>query len=252
MLRGMQNADWSPPPTSLGLTPNAVHIWRAWLEANETERAQLSRFLNEEETARANRFIFARDREHFVVARGRLREIISSYLHQPPASFQFAAAKLGKLSLPAHPQFRFNVSHSHGLALYAVSLHRELGIDVEKIRPEFTGEDIAARYFSTAEQEELKNVSSDERAKAFFLCWTRKEAYIKARGEGLQIALDSFDVSLTPGRAPTLRSVDEQRWTMQSFTPAPGFAAAIIGEGDFEIAGFYSAGDARTASDADS
>jgi 4'-phosphopantetheinyl transferase len=246
----MQIVDWMPPSASLDLAPNAVHIWRAWLDTSDAERARLLQFLNEEEIARANRFVFARDREHFIVARGRLREILNRYLQQPPASFQFAAAKFGKLSLPAHPQFRFNVSHSHGLALYAVSLDRELGIDVEKIRPEFTGEDIAARYFSAAEQTELKNVSNEERAQAFFLCWTRKEAYIKARGEGLQIALDSFDVSLTPGRAPTLRSVDEHQWRMESFPPAAGFAAAIMGEGDFQIAGFYEAGGAQPANDA--
>lgn len=250
MLREMQIVDWTRPPLSLTLAPNHVHVWRAWLDKNDAERARLSHFLNEEETARANRFVFERDREHFIVARGRLREILGNYLRVAAESLQFSIAKLGKLSLPEHPQLQFNVSHSQGLALYAVSLNRELGIDVEKIRPEFTGEDIAARYFSVAEQEELRNISDEERALAFFLCWTRKEAYIKARGEGLQIPLDSFDVSLTPGRATILRSVDQQRWTLASFTPATDYAAAVMGEGKFKIAGFYEAGAGQTASGA--
>jgi 4'-phosphopantetheinyl transferase len=248
MLPCMEIVTWTPAPRSPALVPGEVHIWRGWLDRSDTERARLSALLNEEETARANRFVFERDREHFVVARGTLREILSNYLPGPPASFQFATAKFGKLSLPLHPKFRFNVSHSHGLALYAVSLTREVGIDVEKIRPEFTGEDIAARYFSSAEQEELKRVSAAERALAFFLCWTRKEAYIKARGEGLQIPLDSFDVSLTPGRASILRSVDQQRWKVESFTPAADYAAAVMGEGEYDITGFYEAGAVPTAS----
>jgi 4'-phosphopantetheinyl transferase len=239
----MEIVNWLQPSRSSELHENEVHVWRSWLDASDSERARLAAFLTAEEIHRANRFVFPRDRDHFLVARGRLREILAGYLHQPPESLQFAAAKFGKLSLPHHPEFRFNVSHSHGLALFAVSLHRELGVDVEKIRPEFTGEDIAKRYFSLAEQQELNNISPRDRAVAFFLCWTRKEAYIKALGDGLQIPLDSFDVALTPGAPETLRSVDSQRWSLRSFTPAQDYAAAVMGEGPFEITQFYEAGD---------
>lgn len=116
--------------------------------------------------------------------------------------------------------------------MYGFAVKRELGIDAEKIRPDFGGEEIARRYFSEAEQQELRELPPDLQATAFFLCWTRKEAYIKAHGDGLQIPLASFDVSLTPGKLETLRSSDKQRWSLHSFTPAPGYAAAIITEGE--------------------
>ena len=148
-----------------------------------------------------------------------------------PQTLRIPTGKFGKPSLADQNNLRFNVTHSYGLVVYGFAIKRELGIDTEKIRPDFGGEDIAERYFSEPEQEELRQLPVELRATAFFLCWTRKEAYIKAHGHGLQIPLASFDVSLTPGKPETLRSSDEQRWSLHSFTPAPGYAAAIITEG---------------------
>jgi len=127
-------------------------------------------------------------------------------------------------------RIRFNVSHSQGLAAFAFALDRELGVDVEQIRENFGGEQIARHYFSPDEVAELMSLPPETRAEAFFLCWTRKEAYIKARGEGLYISLASFSVSLTPGAPERLRADDASRWELRSFQPKEGYAGAVMVE----------------------
>lgn len=238
-LPAMEAVSWSQPPPELSLQQDELHIWRAWLDVEPAERARLCSYLSKDEISRAQRFVFPRDRDHFIVARGRLRELAGRYLHCPPNVVQFKTGRYGKLSLlddlaPLH----FNLSHSHGLALYGFCMGRELGIDTEKIRPGFAGEGITARYFSAAEQKEVAEVPNELPDTAFFLCWTRKEAYIKAHGDGLQIPLDSFDVSLKPGEPATLRSADSGRWSMRSFVPAPEFVAALIVEGEIRSTRF--------------
>ena len=231
MIPEMETVGWSQCSGNLTLPKNEVHIWRAWLDADAQGLSRLREFLSKDEISRANRFIFPRDRNHFIVARGRLRELLGMYLRRDPQSSRFLVGKFGKPALMDENDLRFNLTHSHGLAVYGFAMNRELGIDVEKIRPDFGGEEIAERYFSETEQQELRELPVEVRATAFFLCWTRKEAYIKARGDGLQIPLASFDVSLSPGKPETLRSSDSQRWSLLSFTPTPGYAAAIITEG---------------------
>jgi 4'-phosphopantetheinyl transferase len=237
----MEAVRWSRPAEELALPQDEVHIWLAWLNAEPQERSRLLSYLNKDEVSRARRFVFPRDRDHFIVARGRLRELLGKYRRCSPDAVQFKTGRYGKLSLlDDGDQLRFNLSHSHGLALYAFCKGRELGIDTEKIRPEFAGEGIAERYFSVAEQRELAEVPKELRDRAFFLCWTRKEAYIKAHGDGLQIPLDSFDVSLKPAEAEMLRSADRDRWSIRSFAPAPEFVAAIIVEGEIHSTRFWS------------
>jgi 4'-phosphopantetheinyl transferase len=237
----MEAVSWSRPVQDLALRAE-LHIWLAWLDVEPQQRARLCSYLSKDEVSRAERFVFPRDRDHFIVARGTLRELLGKYLHCPPNAVQFKTGRYGKLSLlEDHHQVRFNLSHSHGLALYAFCRGRELGIDAEKIRAGFAGEGIAERYFSATEQHELAELPQELRDTAFFLCWTRKEAYIKAHGDGLQIALDSFDVSLKPGEPETLRSADSGRWRMRSFAPAPEFVAAIIVEGEMPSIRFWRA-----------
>jgi 4'-phosphopantetheinyl transferase len=238
----MEAVSWSQPPQELSLPQGELHIWLAWLGVEPLERIRLCSYLSKDEVSRAERFVFPRDRDHFIVARGRLRELLGKYLHCPPDAVQFKTGRCGKLSLlDDGNQLRFNLSHSHGLALYGFCMGRQLGIDTEKIQPEFAGEGIAQRYFSAAEQRELAKVPKELRDTAFFLCWTHKEAYIKAHGKGLQIALDSFDVSLKPGEPETLRSADSDRWGMRSFMPAPEFVAAVVVEGEIHSTRFWSA-----------
>jgi 4'-phosphopantetheinyl transferase len=235
----IQSVKWSPPPQALTLGENEVHIWRAWLDVDAREFARLSSYLSPDELLRANRFVFSRDRHHFTVARGRLRELLGLYLKATAESFRFRTGRNGKPSLAEDIPVRFNLTHSHGLALFGFVINHELGIDVEKVRAEFASKEIAERYFSAAEQRELSQLPAEMHTDAFFLCWTRKEAYVKAHGDGLQIPLDSFDVSLTPGKPEILRSMDHERWSMRSFTPATEFVASIVGEGKFHSIKFW-------------
>jgi 4'-phosphopantetheinyl transferase len=227
-------ADWKSDATGVVLRESEVHVWRVPLECSEAESLRLRGTLSMEETVRADRFYFQRDRDAFIVTRGTLRQLLSTYLGCAPAAIAFDYGAYGKPSLrrpsPGAP-LDFNVSHSHGLALMAFSLGRELGVDVESIRPAVASEEIADRFFSPHEVAELQSLPPAMRAEGFFLCWTRKEAYVKAVGDGLQIPLKNFRVSLTPSEPECLESVDSERWTLRSLRPAPGFVGALVAEG---------------------
>jgi len=230
--------EWASPLATPELAPGEIHVWRASLSADDATLRSLEATLADQERERARRFIFARDRDRYVAARGVLRDLLGKYLRRAPESIEFAYGPFGKpviASAASRPEIRFNLSHSHGLVVVAIGREREVGIDVELIRPDFASEAIAKRYFSAKEIDELSKLPPELRTEGFFLCWTRKEAYIKAKGDGLQIPLDSFDVSLSPGRPATLSSVDKPRWGIKSFAPAPiserHYAAAVVAEG---------------------
>lgn len=230
---------WSAPPEELALSAVEVHVWRADLNRTSAQTQSLLQFLSANEIDRANRFHFQKNREHFVVARATLRLILGFYLRMPPEHLRFRYGEFGKPSLEedyGSHGLRFNLSHSHGLALYAVAAGREVGIDVEFMRPEMTGEDIARRFFSSPEVRMLDRLPMDLRVEGFFNCWTRKEAYIKARGEGLSFPLEQFTVSLKPEQPAALLDVAQQpqeveRWTLKGLTPGIGYAAAVAAEG---------------------
>jgi 4'-phosphopantetheinyl transferase len=224
---------WSSPPKKLELPESEIHIWRANLDLEPEVLDRLASTLDNDENARAARFHFVRDRDHFAACRGILRELLGGYVGSSPVSIQFAYGEFGK---PAQhprdsgPPIRFNLSHSSGLAVFAFARNCEIGIDVEAISAEFAGEEIARRYFSIREVAELMSLPAQTRPEGFSLCWTRKEAYVKARGTGLQVPLDSFSVSLTPSQPERLDSEDSDRWYLRSFQPAPNFAAALAYE----------------------
>jgi 4'-phosphopantetheinyl transferase len=220
--------------TGWDLAGDEIHLWSATLDREPEVLATLEETLSPEEKARADRFHFARDRHHFVVARGLLRELLGKYLHQPAADIQFSYGQYGKPSLSARNVpggACFNLSHSSGLVLFAIAREGNLGLDVEHVRPDFAGEDIARRYFSEREVSELLSLPPESRDAGFFNCWTRKEAYIKARGLGLQIPLDSFSVSLSPGAAAQFLSGVEPRWHLAAHHPADGYVAAVAYDG---------------------
>jgi 4'-phosphopantetheinyl transferase len=211
-----------------------IHVWRAPLTCAPPALAALEATLSSDERTRAARFHFPRDRDSFVAGRGILRELLAGYAHVAPASLTFVVGVRGKPSLPVQnvpAPITFNLSHSHGMALYAFAVGREVGIDLEFIRPDIAGEQIATRFFAAEEVAELQALPQEQRPEAFFLCWTRKEAYIKARGEGLEIPLTSFRVSLDPAAPATLTSADASRWTLRALAPGPGYAAALVAEG---------------------
>lgn len=225
---------WLPAPFSLQLGANEVHLWRASLDCDPAVRSRLEGALAPDELARADRFFSQIDRNHFVVARGILRELLGGYLRFAPSKIQFCYGDNGKPALreETHGSFlQFNLSHSGGLAVYAFSFGRKLGVDVEIVRPQSAADEIAERYFAPGELAELRKLPQTLKAEGFFSCWTRKEAYVKAHGAGLSIPLDSFTVSLTPGGPVDLDSTDSAEWSINSFKPSEGYIAAIVAEG---------------------
>ena len=232
------------PAPSLTLSADEVHLWHAALDDQAAD--DFRPLLAADEIARADRFHFAKDRNHYVVARGLLRKLLAAYVGIGATELRFVYAEKGKPSLEASQRsaLNFNLAHSQARAIYAFSRGRELGVDLEFIREDLAGEKIAERFFSPREIDELKTVPAELRKQAFFNCWTRKEAYIKARGEGLSMPLDEFDVSLAPGEAAALlrnhKEPDEVgRWTMQSVSVPPGYVAALVVEGhDWRLKSF--------------
>jgi 4'-phosphopantetheinyl transferase len=231
--------EWRQPPPGLVLSADEVHVWRASLNHPAEGLERLYGTLTPDERERAARFHFERDRRHYVAARGLLREILSLYLRQSPDSLRFSYTSYGKPYLADEcvgAGLRFNLSHSGELALYAVSLRRELGVDIERIRTDVEHAQIAAGFFSGPEVEALRALPAHLQREAFFICWTRKEAYIKGIGEGLSLPLDSFDVSLMPGAPASLLAVrgdaqEAARWTLHALEPGAGYHAALVAEG---------------------
>jgi 4'-phosphopantetheinyl transferase len=235
---GHSSQSWSPPPKEPVLGTRDVHVWRVSLEQSPAIVEHLRQLLSADEQARGDRFHFDTDRRHFIVARGCLRIILSRYLKIAPAAIQFSYAAYGKPQLStaiAEVELKFNLAHSGGLALYGLTLAGEIGVDLEHIRPEFTGDDIARRFFSATELAGLDRLPVKARHEAFFNCWTRKEAFIKAKGVGLSMPLDQFDVTLAPAEpAALLRTSwdknEAARWSLQAIEVGDGFAAAVAVE----------------------
>jgi 4'-phosphopantetheinyl transferase len=214
--------DWPLPPEALALARDEVHVWRVSLDQNPVQIRSFRRKLAADEQARAQRFHFERDRDHFTVARGVLRTILGRYLNRAPEILSFCYGSHGKPNLAGESggaAIRFNLSHSHGIALYAIGRGRELGIDLERIRCDLAVLEIAERFFSREEAARLRAFPRESQHQEFFRCWTGKEAYVKARGEGLSLPLDQRG------------SPDVARWSFRELTPAPGYLAALAAEG---------------------
>jgi 4'-phosphopantetheinyl transferase len=234
---------WLAPPDQLKLGQREVHIWRTSLDQSTETVTRLRGLLASDERSKADRFWFEKDRRHYTVARGVLRELLSRYLAEPPEAFHFTYSGYGKPSLDS-TNLKFNLAHSGQVAVYAFTLIGEVGIDVEFIRPEFTGDEIARRFFSNTEVNSLNEVTQETRHLAFFNCWSRKEAVIKAKGLGLSLGLDQFDVTLAPGEpAALLRTLwdeaEAERWSLRAIDVGEEYAAAIAIEShDWEASYF--------------
>lgn len=229
---------WRLPPPNLVL-PGEVHVWRASLEQPSERVHELVQTLSYDEMGRAERFRFRRDRRRFIVGRGVLRAILGWYLHIDPHQVRFRYGERGKPYLvdeSGSATLRFNLAHSHEMALYAFTHGREIGIDLEYTRPLSDADEIAARFFSVRENAVFRSAPKSQELEVFYNCWTRKEAYLKATGEGLARPLNQFDVSLAPGEPAGLLHVEGDleeatRWSIQALTPGPGYVAAVAAEG---------------------
>jgi 4'-phosphopantetheinyl transferase len=230
---------WDIPPLHLQLQEQEVHVWQASLVVHESTFQDLQGVLVKEEVARAARYHFEKDRYPWIVARGILRILLGRYLNTAPDQLQFSSNDYGKPFLtfptPSH-RLQFNVSHSQDLALYAFAYDRQVGIDVEYKRAGLNYEALAKVSFSTDEQARLHSLPFEFKQDAFFNCWTRKEAYIKARGKGFSIPTDQFDVSFLPGEPAVLLQNREDpreitRWSLKELAPGIGYAGALAVEG---------------------
>ena len=222
---------------TLGVEPRQVHIWKADLQIGPRRLDELVSVLTADERARAERFHFARDRRRFIARRGYLRRLTQRYLSSPPGDVRFSYSAAGKPFLARDcggDELSLNMSDSGELAVYAFTLAKTsptIGIDVEQIEPAVAQERIAEHFFSPHEIATLRALPAAERIQGFFNCWTRKEAYLKAIGDGLTLPLDQFDVSLIPGEpAELLRAAggaDTSHWVLQEVNVGCGYAAAV-------------------------
>ena len=229
---------WNPPPKQLQFTTRDVHLWAAKLDKSGEQVSSLESMLSRDERSRAQQFKFETDRNRFIAGRSLLRTILSSYVPLDPARLSFTYSQRGKPALkdlPGPGMLHFNVAHSKDLILIAVTRACAVGIDVEGIRPMNDAEEIAARFFSSRETAKLMALPKDERTTAFFKLWTRKEAWLKATGDGLSEMLNEVEVSFLseePARVLAISGKVEasKRWTLMNLAPAAGFAAAVAAE----------------------
>lgn len=213
------------------LSPGEVHVWQVSLRTAPDLLPRLFETLLPDERARAKRFVFERDQNRHIVAHAALRYLIGNYLRVASADVQIALKQLGKpyiQTVNTSASLRFNLSHSDDFAVMAFCLGEELGIDIEHKRPEATSMDVAEHHFSKNELRDLEKLSEHDRVAGFFRCWTRKEAYLKARGVGLGVDLRSFDVSLESDETAELHAKDAEKWHVFPFKIDPDYWGALV------------------------
>lgn len=219
----------APPPLAAGIN----HIWRISLTGTPDEVQAARALLSNDELARADRFIFEKHRHRFTLGRAALRQILSGYVGQPAARLVFEYEGLGKPRLAGQQRGEglcFNFSNSHELALLAVTEDVEVGIDLEWHRDLLDMMGLAKRFFCAAEINTLDQLDAEERREAFFRCWTRKEAFLKAVGKGLTFPLDRVEVSCRADDSAEIRMIDHQpadEWTVDHLRPGEGYVGAV-------------------------
>jgi 4'-phosphopantetheinyl transferase len=223
----------TPPP----LLAEVVHIWCASLRTTSQRLNDLWNLLISDEKKQADKFISVQARENFIVSRGILRLLLSKYLEAAPEKLVFKQGEYGKPYVqPDMKQLplQFNISHSKDLALFAFTLHNQIGIDIEYIQKDFSCEEIAPQFFSKQENIILSALPKEQQREAFFTCWTRKEAFIKAIGEGLSFPLDKFDVDLITNKEkqplPVYihdEKVANRMYSLYALYPARDYVAAL-------------------------
>lgn len=216
------------------LPEDEVHVWRTSLNVAASSLAKFRQILSPDERERADQFHFEVDRRRFVIGRGYLRLLLGEILDMPANTLQFDYDEFGKPSLiPMHVlPLQFNVSHSGDLILIAITVDRAVGIDVERVRTDLDLDRIAAHFFSANECKILASLAGHGRYEAFFTCWARKEAYLKATGVGLSLPLHQFDVSFLPDEEPRLLATrpdptEALRWTLRTLEPGHDYMAAL-------------------------
>jgi 4'-phosphopantetheinyl transferase len=225
---------WLPAPPASSLPTGEIHVFAFALDAAEARLAELESMLSPVEVERAARFHFVRDRRRFIVAHANLRTILGRYLKCDPRAIALRSGPHGRPELAGmhrHDGIRFNLSHSHELAIVGVQKDSTIGVDVERIRPFPAAIDVADIHFTPAEREHLRSLPPSDIVPAFFSYWTRREAILKSVGHGLTRSLDDFTLAPPPVNRPELlpgrAGEGADRWCMTLPSPASGYVAAL-------------------------
>ena len=230
---------WKKPPKLLSIETDQVHIWRIWLDPQQLDYTKFSHLLSEDEANKANRYHFEADRIRYTVMRATVRIILGNYLGVAPGDLLIAYSLYGKPYLSnarMHKDISFNISHAGDLGLLAVAISRLIGVDLELVRQVTLMESIARRFFAPEEVEQLLSLPASLQAKAFFTCWTRKEAFVKAQGEGLSIPFNQFTVSFYPDDTPQIINIRNDpgmlgSWSMFHLNPGENYVGTLVVEG---------------------
>lgn len=228
-------AAWLPAPNLLHLPSGEMHLWRADAESFSMHERMLTALLSKAELEKANRFKQKRDRNRSILARAVLRDILGRYMDINPRCLQFLVTDRGKpiLNPETHANApRFSVSHSRNIILVAFAREHDIGVDVESVRTDLDVIEMAQRFFAPSELDELLGLPATSRVRAFFDGWTRKEAYLKARGEGIGPGLERFAVTMAPGEPARLISDDRYPeqvalWCLCDIPFGSDYAAAV-------------------------
>ncbi len=237
--------EWASPPTSLAIGPDELHVWRVPLAARPGTAHSLAVLLSPDERERAARFVLSADRTRFIVARAALRQLLGAYLGVAPTALRLAYSALGKPYL-VEPvaSLAFNLAHSGELALVAVAWERRVGVDVELMRDDLQYMTMMTEIFTAREQQALVALPEGQRLRAFFDGWTRKEAYLKARGDGLSLPPTAIEIDMTLGAREALRLPPDDAggpWSLVSLDPEAGYTAAVAIEGEPAALRLYAA-----------
>ena len=219
---------------AIHLAGDEIHVWSASLVQPDDVVANFAELLSADEIARAQRFYFAKDRAHYIVGRGLLRQFLGNYLGLNPAWVELRYGPFGKPALKAgeiNHTLQFNLAHSNGLALYAFCWNRALGIDLEHVRP-MNEDDFAAQVFAASESAHIAALAGEQKRRAFFKIWTCKEAFFKASGDGLSKPIDQAEIALDAEETASLVSIAGDReqaagWQLKTFQPGSHYQAAL-------------------------
>ena len=218
------------------LNKNQVHVWTLRLEAENAEVRHCESLLTNAEIIRANHFSNLEKRQHFIIAKASLRKILSLYTDNHAITLDFEYGSGGKPYLSNSTGINFNLSYSQNMAMVAVSMHRELGIDIQAIAQITEPESVARLVFSPAEISYLLSLNMNDRQMAFAQIWVRKEAYIKALGTGFSQLTHTFSVSPAPGDIDALNNDENNHlatteWRLMEIKAPTGYCAALAAAG---------------------
>ncbi|PHN08618.1 4'-phosphopantetheinyl transferase family protein [Flavilitoribacter nigricans] len=236
---------WKEAPEIALPVAGEVHLWKVELTVPAPTLDHYQTIIAQEEKERAAKFYFEKDRHQYIVGRARLRLLLGRYLDLAPQAVRFEFNQFGKPNFPNEQGLQFNISHSGGLAVMGFTRDAAIGVDLEKINPNIEVKLIASRFFAEVEKRQILALPTERQASAFYRCWTSKEAFIKAHGQGLSLPLDQFEVEIHPDRKAALKNVHwepelVESWSIIDFVPEDGFVGAVMCDTTIERVRCYS------------